>query len=69
MAFSLGSRLVKNQPLADYLSKVGQSFSVIELHADPSFLSPHFTYNISSKKDAPGLPGTLLFPFHYARPL
>ena len=50
MSFNLGSRLVKNQPLADYLSKVGQSFSVIELHADPSFLSPYFTYNIAQKK-------------------
>ena len=44
MAFCLGSRLVSTMPLADYLKNVVSGFRVIELPADPRFLSPHFAY-------------------------
>ncbi|HPT87768.1 MAG TPA: sugar phosphate isomerase/epimerase family protein [Bacillota bacterium] len=44
MAFSLGSRLVSNMPLSEYLKTVVSGFRVIELPADPRYLSPHFAY-------------------------
>lgn len=44
MAFCLGSRLVSSLPLSDYLKTVVSGFRIIELPADPRFLSPHFAY-------------------------
>jgi sugar phosphate isomerase/epimerase len=50
MPFSLGSRLVSNLPLAEYLKTVVGGFRTIELPSDPRFLSPHFAYTPAQKK-------------------
>ncbi|HOJ77810.1 MAG TPA: sugar phosphate isomerase/epimerase family protein [Bacillota bacterium] len=50
MPFNLGSRIITNIPLAEYLATVAGNFRTIELHADPRYLTPHFTYNQSQKQ-------------------
>ncbi len=49
MAFSLGSRLTSNLPLAEYLAEVASCFRWVEIPTDPRFLSPHFPLNKGSK--------------------
>lgn len=50
MAFCLGSRIVKNRPLSAYLQETVHYFKAIELHTDPSYLSPHFAFTAPEKK-------------------
>lgn len=50
MAFCLGSRLVVNCPLTEYLREAAQHFKVIELQADPSYFSTNYALTINEKK-------------------
>lgn len=50
MPFTLGSRLVGNQALTDYLKEAVLHFKAIELHADPRYLSPNFAFTTAEKK-------------------
>lgn len=50
MAFCLGSRIVNNRPLSAYLQEAVHYFKAIELHTDPSCLSPHFAFTAPEKK-------------------
>jgi Sugar phosphate isomerases/epimerases len=49
MAFRLGSRLVGNLPLTDYLRETVQYFSLIELQADPKFFSTNFAFTANDR--------------------
>jgi sugar phosphate isomerase/epimerase len=50
MAFCLGSRLVSNLPLTDYLKETVQHFTVIELQADPKYFSSNFAFTTNERK-------------------
>lgn len=50
MAFCLGSRIVNNRPLSAYLQETVHYFKAIELHTDPSCLSPHFAFTAAEKR-------------------
>jgi sugar phosphate isomerase/epimerase len=50
MAFCLGSRLVSNLPLTDYLREAVQHFTVIELQADPKYFSSNFAFTANERK-------------------
>jgi sugar phosphate isomerase/epimerase len=50
MAFNLGSRLVGNRPLTDYLKEAVLYFKAIELQADPRYLSPNFSFTGPEKR-------------------
>lgn len=50
MPFSLGSRLVANLPLTEYLKIVIGGFRTIELPSDPCLLSPHFRYATTQRQ-------------------
>lgn len=44
MPFCLGSRLVTNLPLTEYLKTAAGGFRTIEIPSDPCLLSPYFKY-------------------------
>lgn len=50
MAFCLGSRLVVNYPLTEYLREAALQFKVIELQADPSYFSTNYALTVNEKK-------------------
>lgn len=50
MAFCLGSRLVSNLPLTDYLREAVQHFTVLELQADPKYFSINFSFTENERK-------------------
>jgi sugar phosphate isomerase/epimerase len=49
MAFRIGSRMIGNIPLADYLRETVQYFSVIELQSDPKFFSSNFGFTANER--------------------
>jgi sugar phosphate isomerase/epimerase len=49
MAFCLGSRIIANRPLTDYLKAAVLHFKVIELQADPHYFSPNYTLTANEK--------------------
>ncbi len=49
MAFRLGSQMVSNVPLADYLRETVQYFPVIELQSDPKFFSANFGFTANER--------------------
>lgn len=49
MALCLGSRIVANRPLTDYLKAAVLHFKVIELQADPHYFSPNYTLTANEK--------------------
>jgi sugar phosphate isomerase/epimerase len=49
MAFRLGSRMVRNVPLADYLRETVQCFPIIELQSDPKFFSANFAFTANER--------------------
>lgn len=49
MAFCLGSRIIANRPLTDYLKTAVLHFKVIELQADPQYFSPNYTLTANEK--------------------
>ena len=50
MAFCLGSRLIVNSPLTEYLREAALQFKVIELQADPSYFSANYALTVNEKK-------------------
>jgi sugar phosphate isomerase/epimerase len=49
MAFRLGSRMVSNLPLTDYLREAVQHFQIIELQADPKYFSANFAFTANER--------------------
>ncbi len=73
MAFCLGSRIIANRPLTDYLKEAVLYFNVIELQADPRYFSPNYTLTVNEKKiiriyqERYGFQLTLHAPFEHIR--
>jgi sugar phosphate isomerase/epimerase len=73
MAFCLGSRIIANRPLTDYLKKAVLYFNVIELQADPRYFSPNYTLTVNEKKiiriyqERYGFQLTMHAPFEHIR--
>ena len=50
MPFKIGSRIVANRPLTDYLREAVLHFKVIELQADPRYFSANYSLKANEKK-------------------